>query len=118
MKKFSVLNMLKPTRLATLWLTVVFIGLLGVKGWGNSIYITTSINWTQITGGSGTNGQPGSSDDIYVIDNSVLTVDASSGVCKSITLGSNNNKEGTLKFLNSTSKITVSGTVNFIIVVR
>lgn len=75
-----------------------------------TITISTNTSWRDIS------PQPTSSTDIIVRNQATLTVDISTAVCKSITLGPNdpsvNNSNGNLSF-NASSQVTVSGVVTF-----
>ena len=74
----------------------------------NTITISTSTNWSSIISGSGTGGQPNSSDAISVIFGATLIINVANGSCASVQLGSLFLGAGTLAF-NSNSQLTVSG---------
>src|SRR5437879_5400452 len=74
-----------------------------------SITVTTSKNWSALTGGSGAGGQPNSSDAITVDNSAILTVDTNNAVCGSLQLGiSGGGGDGTLSF-NAGKVVTCSG---------
>ena len=78
--------------------------------YANSITISTNTNWSSIISGSGTGGQPNSSDAITVNLGATLTVNVANGSCASIQLGSLFLGAGTLTF-NANSQVIVSGAV-------
>ena len=87
--------------------------LLGSVSFGNTITITNDLNWSQITTGSGTGGQPSSTDDIIVRNGHTLTINVSNGICRTLTLGTTtNNDDGSINF-QSNSKITLIGIFTF-----
>ena len=59
-----------------------------------TITVSTDINWSSITDGSGPGGQPGINDDIIVGNNATLTADVGGAVCASIQLGSKRPAQG------------------------
>jgi hypothetical protein len=75
-----------------------------------NITITSNTNWSAITNGSGTGGQPGPSDSIYVRSNRTLTVNVTNGVCRAIQLGStfSSTSTGTLTFSAASSQLTLT----------
>ena len=73
-----------------------------------TIVITSSVNWSAITIGSGPGGQPSAGDTITVYDGATITVDVASAVCASIGLGTTGGGPGILAF-NPSSQLTVSG---------
>jgi hypothetical protein len=78
-----------------------------------SITITSSTNWSVITSGSGTGGQPNSSDQITVSNGAVLTVNITSATCSSITLGGTDGTAGSLGFAASGSPaLSVTSSLN------
>ena len=88
-----------------------------------TITISSSIKWSQITTGSGTNGQPAVGDTVIVASFATLTVDVTNGVCASIQLGQLQYNGGNfiagpgkLTF-NAGSKVTVSGAVTLGVIV-
>src|SRR5207249_3718782 len=87
-------------RLRVLSLVAVTLALLGIEPLrGASITVTTSKNWSALTGGSGGGGQPNSSDSITVNSGATLTVDTNNAACGSIQLGtSGSGGDGTLAF--------------------
>jgi len=60
-----------------------------------TIIVSTSANWSALAGGTGTGGLPGSGDAVLVEGNATLTVDGSSDVCGTLTLGSTTGSPGT-----------------------
>ena len=59
-----------------------------------TITVSTDINWSSITDGSGPGGQPGINDDIIVGNDATLTADVGGAVCASIQLGSKRPAQG------------------------
>ncbi len=93
-------------------LGAVVVTLLGATtASGVTITVGTSENWSAITTGSGTGGQPAPTDSIIVSNTATLTVNLATAQCASIQLGATSGSgTGTLLF-NSGSQVTVSGTV-------
>ena len=76
---------------------------------GNTINVTANTNWSALTGGTGTGGIASAADKIIVSSSKTLTVDTSSAVANTVTLG-NSSTSGTLVF-NSGSQL-ILGTLN------
>jgi len=95
---------------------IVLLGLLlGTRNVTNAaikITINDDTNWSEIITGSGIGGQPNSTDDIIITSNSILTVDISNGICKSIQVSSGNSagSKGILSF-SAGSQIEVVGSL-------
>jgi hypothetical protein len=93
-------------------LAVVFLVMLILvpAALASNIIITSNTNWSAITNGSGTGGQPGPSDSIYIRSNATLTVNVTNGVCRSIRVGSTtvSNQKGTLSFSAASSQLTLT----------
>ena len=95
----------------TLAAFTLLIAMLAATASANTISITSSTNWSGINSGSGTSGQPGTSDAVIVSSGATLTVDVNNAVCASLTLGAGSTP-GTLTFVNGgTLSLTVNGTI-------
>ena len=75
---------------------------------GNTITVSSNTLWSALTGGTGTGGKPSAADKIIVGSNKTLTVDVSTAVANSVTLGTGNGNglQGQLTF-NSGSQLIV-----------
>ncbi|UPZ16559.1 GEVED domain-containing protein [Flavobacterium humidisoli] len=104
-----------PKKLCTPSLRLLCVGMFFMFSFANAATITISSNtlWSNINTGTGTSGRPSNVDDIIVKNGARLTVDVSSGVCRTIQLGSssNPNSGNGILFFNSGSQITVSGII-------
>ena len=92
---------------------IILVVMMGIRSEGATINITSTINWSAITGGSGAGGQPTSADIINVYSNRTLTVDVSNAVCGSLQLGrlnSSSNSYGMLTFSGTDPALTVTST--------
>ena len=113
MKKLSFNVGLKPT-------IIPFIGILSfllvvVENLnGATITVSSSTNWSALTGGSEPGGLPNTSDAVIVRNGATLTVNSSTATCGSLQLGGTStgtSGAGTLTFSGATPTLTVSGTV-------
>jgi Bacterial Ig-like domain (group 3) len=75
---------------------------------GNTITVNSNTLWSALTGGTGTGLKPSAADKIIVGSNKTLTVDVSTAVANSVTLGTGNGNglQGQLTF-NSGSQLVV-----------
>jgi MSHA biogenesis protein MshQ len=94
----------------------LFIALLAacVSSFAATITVTNNVNWNSLSGGSGPNGAPNSTDDIIVKRGRVLTVNVATAQCNTLQLGANsggNTGDGTLAFSAGASQLTVSGII-------
>ncbi|MBS1915616.1 MAG: SprB repeat-containing protein [Bacteroidetes bacterium] len=93
-----------------MFLSLVFV----VTAKANNIIISTSTNWSAITGGSGPGGLPSSADFIQIRGGATVTVNVTNAVCGSLKIGGDNanNNTGTLAFATTGNPfLTVSGNV-------
>ena len=75
---------------------------------GNTINVNSTTLWSALTGGTGIGGKPSAADTIIIGSNKTLTVDVSTAVANSVTLGTGNGSglQGQLTF-NSGSQLVV-----------
>jgi hypothetical protein len=75
---------------------------------GSTITVTTSKNWSSLTGGTGVGGKPSSADLIIVGNAATLTVDVNTAVANTVTLGNGTGTSytGNLTF-NASSQLVV-----------
>jgi hypothetical protein len=92
---------------------VVFLGFVCIwSAEAATIDVTSSTNWSTLTGGSGTGGLPNTSDTVMVRSGATLTVDSSSATCGILQVGGQNvGGAGTLTFSGTSPSLTVSGDV-------
>ncbi len=105
-KKGSSLKVNKTNGLKRILILIMLIGVL-INANAITITITSNTNWSTITGGSGSNGVPSSSDAI-IVNGATLIMDMTDAVCASIILGSTAN--GTLSF-GANGILTISGSM-------
>lgn len=93
-------------------LITISIIILSANSFAATITISSSINWSEISNGSGNNGLPSIEDTITVQNRATLTVDVPDAVCGGIQLGQSGGfiSIGTLLF-NNGSQVIVNGIV-------
>jgi hypothetical protein len=93
-------------------LIIFFISLLLNKNISAAtVTITSNINWSAITTGTGTGGIPSAVDDISIQNGVTVTVNINNAVCSSITVGGGNNNTTSILKFNASSQLTVSGAI-------
>ena len=89
------------------FLTGLLLVMVGMAN-ANTITVSSSMNWSAVTGGSGSGGHIGSGDTVVVTNGATLTIDSSGASCKNMQLGATGGTgNGTLTFSDSTSKLAV-----------
>ena len=86
---------------------VLFLAISGTAD-ANTVTVSTSMNWSALTSGSGAGGQPNASDSVIVNNNATLTVDAASETCGDLQLGGSTGGSGNgALFFNSGASLIV-----------
>jgi hypothetical protein len=107
-------NLIKTWRYFRLLSIILLFSIIFIRVYAANISITSSMNWSAITTGSGPGGLPNSTDNITVSNFATLTVNTTSSSCASMILGVKNAGDGTLTFaLSGNPSLSISGNLTF-----
>ena len=85
------MRMKKLASLHPLALSVVIFLAMTFAAPSATITVATNMNWSSLTGGSQSGGQPNSADTVIVNNNATLTIDATNDLCGFLQLGDSTN---------------------------